>query len=478
MSLRGEGLLNMTLSVNRKINSNFAQNKENDLMSCFITSAFKTNCRDCGHTGFDVIYDRRLKSRVPICTKCDGDPKMYRVAYVINTLEGKKKRFRTRNNLGERLDSAVKATNFLNYVREKIEEEGEFFDVRSVGTKKEREELLLVNLYKDYLLTREADLDNEEISPGGLKKINRYFNNYIVPIFGRCEVKRINYNFVFKTLEKTRMVSDARKNISLDMKNQIVSALLPFLKYCSREGIISGVPELPKYKTKTKFKKEDFYNFEEIKLILKNITNKKAKLGLILCSVFAKRRCEIECLKDTDFNFKKSTITFNKHRSDGGKEFGSRVIPGLKSSPEAEVTYKMEPELCMLVREYIADNNIKDEFLLRGRNGKMVGKNFLLNHWSEAVKKLMNERDEDGNQLISKYCDVHRGTRSSVLTEHANNGASNSSLAELYAGDIRTLMKFYVRKNKQKTDDLDLGATLVQLSEITSKNGHKIRQLA
>jgi len=446
-------------------------------MSCFVTAAYKASCTSCGGTSFETVYDRRLKSNVPICSNCDGDPSMYRVGYTIKVKGESKKRFRTKNDLGERLDCPFKAIAYLNYVREKIAKEGDSFDVRSVGTKKERESLLVKNYSKEYIEMREADLEDNLISPSGMSNIEKNFRLYINPLFGEFELKDLTYKRVRQTLEKGRMNSDKRKRLSLSQKREIVGVLKPFLKHASREEVIKGVPELPSYSVPDAYSKEDFYTFEEIVLILENIERRDAQIALTLCALYSKRRGEIEALCWKDIDFEKEEITFARHQSDG-KKYGKKVLKGLKASPGKTVTYSFFPTVREMLIELIPSFNGEDKIFRNcGLKGKGFGKNYLYDQWRASVTKLMNTQGRNKKPLIDKYCDVHRGCRNSVLTSAANSGASEEFLVNLYAGDRKTLEKHYLKRRKQNTTGFDIGATLVQLSKQVTSGPSKIRKL-
>lgn len=456
---------------------NFPENQEVMLMSCFVAAAYKSSCKDCGGTNFETVYDRRLKSKIPICSDCEGDPTMYRVAYTIKVKGESKKRFRTKNNLGEKLDDPFKAAAYLNYVREKIASEGEAFDVRTVGTSKERASLLVKNYSKEYIQMRETDLDDGLITPSGMSKIEKNFRLYIVPLFGDSELKDLSFKKVRTTLEKARMAGNSKRRLSLSQKKEIVGVLKPFLKHASREEVIKGVPELPSYVVPEAFTKEDFYTFKEIMLILDNVENRDAQIALTLCAFYSRRRGEVESLCWKDINFEDETITFARHVSDG-KKYGKKTIKGLKASPGKSITFDFFPGVREMLIELIPSFNGDDNIFKNcGLKGKGFGKSYVYDQWRASVEMLMNKQGRNKKPLIDKYCDVHRGCRNSVLTSAADSGASNEFLENLYAGDRKTLEKHYLKRRKQNTSSFDIGATLVQLSKQTTSGPSKIRQI-
>lgn len=466
--------------MTRKIEkpNKFGQIYKGVSMSCFVTAATRAKCRDCGGTSFKKYYDRRLKENIPICSDCDGDPNKYRVAYTIKQNGKSQKIYRASNLSGESLDDPVKAIAFLNFVKEKIKDDGDSFNIKTVGTSTQKKSLLIKNYMKNYLLEREGDVENGTLTPGGYDDINLNCS-YIVEIFGEYEIGKITYSLVQKELAKAKMKSvnkrtKRRDRLSQARKRAIVHAFKVVLKYASREGDINGVPELPVYKNiTTSSKKQKFYNLKEVELILNNIKHPTAKVALFIIATYAKRRGEVECLTWGDVCFDSETISFNKHISRG--KLGHKVLPGLKSSPEKELVYSFHRDVKKALMQMATISLDYNELIFKSPKGKMLAKNFLYNEWRESVEELMQKKKRNGKPVLDRYFDVHRGLRSSVLTSLSENGVSEDKVGELYGGDRRTLRKHYIKTQKQNTDGINLGVQLVCNSKTRSSKSLKLK---
>lgn len=405
-------------------------------MSNFITSAFRAKCTDCGSSSFKKKKTRYFSEPIPVCIGCEGEPSLYRVCFSFPKVGTNRtqKLFKTRNELGEPLDSIHKAYSFLEYVKNRVKQDGESFDPREFGTAAERDVFLVrnfANIYLDYHLKR---MKRGEITPAGYAKKKILCRNHVIPLFGEYSLKQVNYSLVERVLaEGDRSQSSVR---------EVLGELSPFLKYAAIKTLIQSVPALPKKPKLKTFKISDFYSIEERDLVIRNIKKRNHQIAITILAKYTRRKSEIECLRWKDFNFKTDEVIFRRHLSDGKGVVDRAEIVGLKSSPEKELVYDFFPGFREMLLELTPSLN-GESLVFPGRNGNYIGKNVLTDAWNRSVDDLVSRR------VLKKKVDLHRGTRNSTLSGLFESGIAENVLVELYGGDAATMKRHYAKKRKQ-----------------------------
>lgn len=407
-------------------------------MKPFITSATRTKCRGCGGARFEKKRSREFDNEVPICVDCKSRPTLFRVGFVIPKIggEGFKKIFKTTDEKGRKLDTPSRADAFCEYVKEKISLEGDDFDPRELGTREEREYFLVKNCAAAYLAFHEKRTHRKEsaLTPGGYAKKERIVRVHIEELFGRFTIKELSYQVINRELAKSK-VTDS-------IKSEILKELGPFFKWACMEGLIKNSPELPKKPKERKFIAADFYTLEERNLVINGIKKRNIKIAIMILANYTRRKSEVLCLRWGDVNFKKREITFSRHISDGKGKVPSKELKGLKSSPDKTLRYDFFPGLHEMLMELTPSLNPRD-LVFKNKNGDYVGKNVLYESWKRSALELI-EKDK-----LSKFVDLHRGTRNSTLSALYQNGMAESILVELYGGDMKTMKDHYTKKDKQ-----------------------------
>ena len=409
-------------------------------MSSFIAPATRTKCRECGEKSFVKEYDRRLKSHVPACESCGGDPVLYRVGFTLPKVGTNKSHqlFKTRNEVGEKLDSIQKALSFKDFIANKIKKEGKEFDPREFGTESERKIFLIKYLSGNYTNFLKRKEESGMITPGGYVKKIGVLKNQVAKIFGEYSVKDISYQLIERELYET--------TISESLKGETVKELKSLLKFASVRGLVKSIPELPKYKRSKTYKSKDFYTLEERDAVIANIKTYRHRIAITMLAKYTRRQCEIRCLRWGDIDLKNNEITFSRHVSDGKGAVKLKELDGLKSSPDKELRYDFFPGLKEMLYD-LGPSFKKKDLVFSGRKSYMA-KNVLWNAWTNSVKDLMDRK------ILKKRVDLHRGTRNSTLSALYEAGNSQELLKELYGGNLETMMKHYAKKTKQHVGDL------------------------
>ena len=412
-------------------------------MSPFITVGSRTTCKKCGHNKFVRIEDDEDGINIPACAKCFGKPKLYRVGFRLPVVGGTgfRKFLKSRNELGEPLDKLTKAKNFLSYIENKIKKEGINFDPREIGSEKERASFLIKNVSYAYLKDLGMQVDSGKRSPSGYGKMEGEIRRQVVPLFGEYNVKDVSYK-LFERIVRSNFVKDTKAR-------ELKTAMSAVLTFSARQGLINTPPSLPSYGTSRKKTIDDFYTGEERDLVISNIKNPKLKAGVMILRWCVGRKCEIRCLRWGDISFSgRGSITFSRHLSEGraGKE--TREMPGLKSSPDKVLVYPFFPGGRELLASLVPSLD-PNELVFRGRGkGGFLGKNAFYEAWMKSVNDLFDRG------LLSKKVDLHRGTRSSTLSDLLERGHTFEDCGEAYGGDLRTMKDYYAKKKMQNVSHL------------------------
>lgn len=411
-------------------------------MKPFITVGSRTSCRKCGSTTFDRIEDDEDGILIPMCRNCKiGKPLKYRVGFSLPQIGTNKfkKYLKTRNELGENLDTLTKAKNFKSYIENKIKKEGVHFDPRELGSEDERKIFFIQHLLPLYLKEQEKRLKRKEITPGGYRKIERVCRLYLKTIFGNFHVKHLSKPKIKREILKYS--KEDGTGLTPSVCTEICKVLSPFLGYAVDMELILTRPEMPKFEKQVTYKSADFYTLEEQKKVIQNIKNQKHKIAITILAMYSARKCEVECLTWGDIDFKRETIKFDKHVSEG------QIIKGLKSSPQKCLIYPFFPGLKGMLTELVP--SLQNERMLFERGeGKLIGKNALWKSWTDSVNDLIKRKE------LKKKVDLHRGTRSSTLSALYEKGYSVEELTELYGGDTKTMLKHYAKKEVQNVAHL------------------------
>ncbi len=410
---------------------------EGNAMSVFITYATRTKCKKCGHDEFIKIEDEEDGHNIPQCAKCFiGKPSLYRVGFSVPELGTNrfKKILKSKNEVGEKLTTLTKAKNFKSYIENKLKKEGLDFDPREIGTESERKIFIIECLAQEYVKFQYKRLRREQITPAGLAKKLGVLKNQVIPIFGKCNVKQINHGLVERYLNN-EVVTDS-------MYNEIIKELRGLLSFAAINSLILAVPPLPKPQRQKTFKVEDFYTESERDLVISNIKKRRHQIAIVLLTRYVARQSEIRCLRWKDIDFKRRTITFSRHLSEGKGLAKTKELDGLKSSPEAALVYPFFNGLQDMLIE-LTPSLAGDDLVFPGNGGKFMGKNTLWSAWTKSVNELIAQKK------LNKKVDLHRGTRSSTLSILLEKGFSMQELNELYGGNLRTMEKHYAKRKMQ-----------------------------
>jgi integrase len=347
-----------------------------------------------------------------------------------------KKQFKTKDQKGRKLNTPSLADSFCEYIKEKLDCNEDDFDPREIGTKEERDFFLVKNSGPSYLSFHKSRVGKDKITPAGYVKKERVMRLYILPTFGECSVKELNYQVINRRL--------AKADFTDSIQTETLKELRVYFKWAVIEGLIKAIPELPKQPKQKKFKAEDFYSMPERNLVISNIQDRKIQIAILIIANYTRRKSEVECLRWGDIDFKKKEIKFSRHLSDGRGDFGRVELDGLKSSPDKVLTFDFFPGLHTMLLE-LDINIVKSELVFKGKGGSYLGKNVLYDNWKKSALELIKRGK------LAKFVDLHRGTRNSTLSALYQDGKALEMLVELYGGDIKTLKEHYAKKTKQNT---------------------------
>lgn len=408
-------------------------------MNPFITVGSRTSCKKCGGQNFIRLEDDEDNIKYPICSKCGGRPKRYRVAFSLPKpgTNGFKKYLKTKNEIGEPLDTLTKAKSFMCFLENKIKLEGINFDPREIGGEEERRQFIVKHFAKVFLEYQKDRISKGELTPGGFNKLERGLRLYIVPLFGEKHLKQITTPLITSQL--------TRAKISPSVQAEVIKVLSSFLGHAERLALIDRRPTMPRAKREKTFKVDDFYTAKERDLVIDNIKNRKHQIAIIMLSQYVARQSEIRCLRWGDIDLRRGLICFQRHLSEGKTKAELRELKGLKSSPEKVLIYPFFPGLKEMLMELGLGK--KKDLVFKGRNG-YLGKNALWKSWTNSVDELIEKKK------LNKRVDLHRGTRSSTLSDLLEKGFTYEELNELYGGDIRTMEKHYAKKKTQRVAHL------------------------
>lgn len=418
-------------------------------MKPFISPATRTKCSGCGGTRFEKKRSREFDNEIPICIFCEGRPKLFRVIVELpqlgkNTFE---KVSRTTDQNKRKLNTPSRADAYCEYIKEKLKINHLEFDPREIGNKEDMDRLIVKTNGPKYLGDQEDRISINELSPGGYSKKERVMRLYILPIFGDYMVRDLTHQTINRALSKTH-TPDKKTRLTNSIKTEIITELSVFTKWCCEEGLIKSKPQLPSKPKGKKINPDQLYSIEERDMVINNIPDIKARIGCIFMAVYTRRKCEVICMKWGDFNFKSEEVTFSSHISDGKGVTPTLNIKGMKSSPDKIVRYKFFKGIKGLLFQLNPSLNPK-EFVFKGKQpGTSVHKNYFYEAWKKSALELIDQGKLD------KYCDMHRGTRSSTLTSLAESGYSSTQLGQLYAGDEKTMNAFYIKQSIQNTEGI------------------------
>lgn len=406
-------------------------------MSPFITVGSRTTCKNCGHDKFIRVKDDEDELMIPICAKCKiGKPKVYRVAFSLPVIGSNKfkKYLKSKNEVGRQLTTLTMAKSFMSYIENKIKIEGVNFDPRELGSEEERKIFQIEFLAQEYMEEQEKRLQSGKLTPGGHRKIERQMRLYIEPTFKKFHVKQITTPVIKREIR--------RLGISPSVATEMCKVLSTFMGYAVDMGLIQARPTMPIYEKGRRFEYDDFYTNEEQSLVIENIKKNPRRVAITMLSRYTLRECEIRPLTWGDVDFKRETVTFNKHISKGETKSKTKILPGLKSSPKAVLIYPFFPGLKALLMTLNPSLDPK-ALVFPNPRGKLLSANVHWDAWSKSVDELIRDKK------LTKKVDLHRGTRSSTLSDLLERGYSIEELAELYGGNKKTMLDHYA-KAKQK----------------------------
>jgi integrase len=418
-------------------------------MKPYISPATRAKCVDCNGMKFKKKKSREYINEIPRCISCGSTPNLFRVSFntpIIgtNSIQLIQK---TTDDTDKRLDTASRADSFCEFIKDKFAKDGNNFDPRTIGNKSQRNSLLIKNCmyqYLEYQKDRVGNSFSDKLTPGGYAKKERVVRLYMIPIFGEYSFSELSYQVLSKQLLSYKYVNrfSKRVNLSDSIKTEIIKELGPIFSWAEIEGFTKYTPEFPKKIKSKKFKAADFYTLEERNLVINNIDKKEIRIAITILANYTRRKSEVICLRWGDINFKKREITFSRHISDGKGAVDSEELGGLKSSPDSSLKYDFFPGLYEMLMGLTPSLNNK-ELVFKGKSGEILGKNALYQEWSKSAKKLIMQKK------LSKFVDLHRGTRNSTLSALFQNGVADSILVELYGGDMKTMKDHYAKKYKQ-----------------------------
>lgn len=418
-------------------------------MKPFITSATRTKCSECGGARFEKKRSREFDNEIPICISCKGRPALFRVGFVIPNIGGKgfKKIYKTTDEKGRKLDTPSRADAFCEYIKEKISLKENDFDPRELGSKEEKNFFLIKNNGPAYYKNQLERFEAGEITPGGIAKKERVMRLYITPLFGEYSIRELSYQLIDKTLSK-KLIPGTKRKFTDSMKAETITELSVFFKWCCKEALLKTSYQLPEKPPANEFEPEDLYSIVERDMVINNIRNVKARIGCAMLAVYVRRKCEIEQLTWGAFDFRNEKILFKDHVSNGKGIVPTRKVKGLKSSPKKIVRFKFFPGLRAMLMQ-LNPSLDPNEYVFKGKKpGKPVHGNFFYEYWKDSALELIDQGK------LTKYCDLHRGTRSSTVTALREEGHHSSAISQLYAGDEKTMEKIYIKQSIQNTDGI------------------------
>ncbi len=195
--------------------------------------------------------------------------------------------------------------------------------------------------------------------------------NYLLDSFGDFDIRSLTYQDI-----NIWIVNNSKPHRQVIKAAEVLRSCLRWTTTVLVGYTAPNFPKLPKSKMRTTYIDEETLN-----LILDKVEKHKEVIQTAV--LYAMRPCEVRALKWKDLDWKKNTITIQRHFS------GTKLLDGRKSASKTDdryykLTFEMLSEFQEIAKSLPRSLN-PDDYIFRV-GSKPVGANSLRASWNQAVK--------------------------------------------------------------------------------------------
>ncbi len=406
-----------------------------DFLSAKIYSDIKGNACSCGGQYLDkkIVYEDEHDEKsdmfeIPICNSCKKTPRKFRINARVENENGAKKTITIRNSQdGLRLTKVYQVITCLCIIKQEIREGR--FDVRKYSSSLSKESFLFENFIQTYIkyYEKKASIKGKEgISPATLRKKKTLISLHLLPYF-----KGIEIGYVDRV--KIKKFKDSWAD-QFSTRNQCLGELKRILNYAFEYEYIKSVPKFDKIpKSRSR---EKIAHISTIREVLPFVDDVYYYRIFRLLDIYPIRPCEVRCLRWKDIDFRKKTITIQRHLSDGVELDGRKSIDIDSESGKGKITYPLTSDARTILKEVRSSINIDDLiFESKRKKGAFISHTVLPDHWRKACKLA-------GVEYFEPYEIKH--ARATEITEQ-NNGNLKLTMDVLGQTNVNTTLR-YIQK--------------------------------
>lgn len=350
-----------------------------DFLSAKIYSDVKGNRCDCG--GSFISYESMKGYDIPCCNNCGENPNLYKIHARISDDANNKKTVVIRNSQdNKRLRDWVDVVTTLKRINQEINEG--VFDYRRYSSAMSKKNLLFENYIKQkyipYYERKSLIKGKEGISPGGLRKKKSLIKNHLEPYFKGIDINSIN-RVMIKKFKDSYVDKFRTRDLALGELKRILNYALEY----------EDIKTIPLFEPIPKAKqRKSVASISTIREVLPLVDDEYYYKLFKICETYPIRPCEVRCLRWKDINFRKRTITIQRHLSDGVEMDGRKSIDIDSESGKGSITFPLTDDVVMILKSVQRSIN-KDDLVFPSKRDreKFISHTVLPDHWSKACKK-------------------------------------------------------------------------------------------
>jgi integrase len=345
---------------------------------------------------------------------CGKNPNKYRVIAFLENINGLKKRVPIRYDQdGNRLEDVIDVLTTLKRIKQELAEGS--FDVRKYDSKSARESFIFKNFSKKYLEYCAGKLKRKELTPSSLRRKKGLIDKYLTPYFSNISIDKIT----------SPMIKQFKNGFidKLRTRDLALSELKTMLNHALEYGLIQKLPvfeKIPKSK-----RRKNILTIEEALEIISFVDNNIYKACFSLMSIYPIRPSEVRALKWKDIDFKKNTITIQRHVSD------NHIIEGRKSlsveHDKSSITYPLTSESIIILNSVPRSIN-EDVLIFLGKQGGVISQNTLPRAWRKACANAKKEYVQPYEIKHARLSEIAEHTKGDIVKMMAASGHTNANV--------------------------------------------------